>query len=128
MTKAQPLPPSVSRSSGTNGYIQSILEDFNMADCNPAAIPIEGNLRLSKTMCADFPERKVCMAGVPYHKLVGNLLYLTVATRPDISYVVSVLCRFVDNPDPLHRGATKRPVVPQGLLWSQAGPFALIFA
>ena len=38
------------------------------------------------------------MKSVPYRKLVGKLLYLTVATCPDIAYVVGVLCQFVENP------------------------------
>jgi len=90
------------------GYIQSILEDFNMADCNPVATPMEENLKLSKAMCPDSPEKKEGMANVPYRELIGKLLYLAVATRPDISYAVGVLCRFVDNPGPLHWGAAKR--------------------
>ena len=90
------------------GYIQSILEDFNMADSNPAPTPMEESPKLSKTMCADTPERKAEMANVPYRELVGKLLYLAVATRPDISYAVGVLCRFVENPGPQHWGAAKR--------------------
>lgn len=29
---------------------------------------------------------------------LGKLLYLSIATRPDISYAVGVLCRFSENP------------------------------
>jgi hypothetical protein len=35
-------------------------------------------------------------------------MYLAVATRPDISYTIGVLCRFVENPGPEHWGAAKR--------------------
>jgi hypothetical protein len=38
------------------------------------------------------------MKPYPYRELVGKPLYLAVATRPDIAYVVGVLCRFVENP------------------------------
>jgi len=48
------------------------------------------------------------MKAVPYRKLVGKLLYLAVATRPDIAYVVGVLCRFVENPGEAHWNAAKR--------------------
>jgi len=44
------------------------------------------------------------MAKVPYCELVGKLLYLVVATRPDISYAVGVLCRFIKNPGHKHWG------------------------
>lgn len=72
-----------------------------MADCNPALMSMEENLKLSRTMCADTPEEKAEMANVPYRELVGKLLYLAVATRPDISYTVAVLCRFVESPGSL---------------------------
>ena len=47
------------------------------------------------------------MAKVPYCELVGKLIYLAVATHPDISYSISVLCCFVENPGPEHWGAAK---------------------
>ena len=90
------------------GYIKSILEDFNMSDCNPSATPMEQNIKLSKTMSPTSPEEQAEMKKVPYRKLVRKLLYLAVATHPDISYAVGVLCRFVENPGHLHWGATKR--------------------
>ena len=90
------------------GYIRSILEGFNMADCNPTSTPMEEGLKLSKMMCLDTPEKREAMLNVPYCELVGKLLYLAVVTHPDISYAVGVLCRFVDNPGSLHWGATKR--------------------
>ena len=99
---------SYSISLSQPGYIQSILEDFNMADCNPASTPMEEGLKLSKTMCPDTTEKREAMLNVPYCELVGKLLYLAVVTCPDISYAVGVLCRFVDNPGSLHWGAAKR--------------------
>ena len=90
------------------GYIKSILEEFNMADCNPAPTPMEENARLSLRMCPDDVVHKAQMAKVPYRELIGKLIYLAVATRPDISYAIGVLCRFVENPGPEHWGAAKR--------------------
>jgi len=40
--------------------------------------------------------------------LVGKLLYLAIATRPDIAYIIGVLCRFVENPGMAHWDAAKR--------------------
>ena len=47
------------------------------------------------------------MKKVPYRELVGKLLYLAVATHPNISYAIGVLCHFVENPGHLHWGAAK---------------------
>ena len=90
------------------GYIQSILDEFNMADCNPVSTPMEENIKLSVRMSPTDSEGKALMAKVPYRELIGKLIYLAVATRPDISYAIGVLCRFVENPGPEHWGAAKR--------------------
>jgi hypothetical protein len=84
------------------GYIESILEDFAMSDCNPSAMPIDEGLKLSVRISPSHPEEKADMKRAPYRVLIGKLLYLEVATRPDISYVVGVLFRFVENPGQDH--------------------------
>jgi hypothetical protein len=90
------------------GYIESILEQFGMSECNPALTPMEENQRLSASMSPDTPERQAEMKPCPYRELIGKLLYLAIATRPDISYTVGVLCRFVENPGMEHWLAAKR--------------------
>jgi hypothetical protein len=47
------------------------------------------------------------MVGVPYINAVGALLYLAIATCPDISYTVGVLSQFSKNPGPCHWTAVK---------------------
>ena len=47
------------------------------------------------------------MKDVPYVSAVGALLYLAIATRPDIAHTVSVLCRFNHNPGMEHWKAVK---------------------
>ena len=42
-----------------------------------------------------------------YRQLVGSLIYLTI-TRPDISYVVGILSRFMHKPCEGHWSAAKR--------------------
>ncbi len=101
------------------GYIKSIIDDFNMGDCNPVATLMEQNIKLSKTMCPASPEEQAEMKKVPYCELVGKLLYLAVATCPDISYAVGILCRFIENPGHLHWGTAKQ------LLWYLKGMVGL---
>ena len=69
---------------------------------------MEENIKLSIRMSPADAEGKALMAKVPYRELIGKLIYLAVATRPDISYAIGVLCRFVENPGPEHWGAAKR--------------------
>jgi len=89
------------------GYIRSILDDFRMSDCNPLLTPMDEGTRLSISMSPQTPEEKLNMKAIPYCKLVGKLLYLAVATWPDIAYVVGMLCHFVENPGEAHWNAAK---------------------
>ena len=43
-----------------------------------------------------------------YQSIIGSLLYLAVATRPDIAYVVGVLSKFCSKPSEAHLTAAKR--------------------
>ena len=43
-----------------------------------------------------------------YSQIIGSLMYLASATRPDISYAVSKLSRFVSNPGDDHWRALER--------------------
>ena len=47
------------------------------------------------------------MQDKPYASIVGALMYLAVATRPDIAYAVGALARFNSNPGPAHWTALK---------------------
>lgn len=78
-----------------------------MSDCKPVSTPIELGLRLSASQCPANDEEKEAMASVPYINAVGALMYLAVATRPNIAYAVSVLSRFNSNPGPEHWKAVK---------------------
>ena len=88
-------------------YLQSILDKFNMSDCNPMSMPMEENIKLSVCMCLTDPEGRAAMAKDLYHELIRKLIYLAVATHPNISYAISVLCQFVENPGPEHWGTAK---------------------
>ena len=47
------------------------------------------------------------MFKVPYANAVGCLMYLMVCIRPDISYAISVVSRFMANPGKEHWNAVK---------------------
>lgn len=42
------------------------------------------------------------MNSIPYRSLMGNLMYLSCHTRPDISYSVGVLARYITEPAVVH--------------------------
>lgn len=82
-------------------YAKEILKRFKMEDCNPVAIPMEIGSKLSR-----FDEGEKVDAEL-YRSLVGCLRYLT-CTRPDITYSVGVVSRYMENPRQTHWKAIKR--------------------
>ena len=66
-----------------------------------------------------------------YQKLVGSLIYLTL-TRPDISYAVSVMSRYMQNPKKPHLEAIRRilryvkSTIDYGLLYKKGGDNKLV--
>ena len=45
---------------------------------------------------------------MPYHTAIGSLMYLMVGTRPDLSYAVSLVLRFLAKPRQSHWNAVKQ--------------------
>ena len=69
--------------------------------------PMDPGLRLSVSQVPLTPQDIEYMRTVPYINAVGALMYLAIATRPDIAYSVNVLCRFSSNPGVDHWKAVK---------------------
>jgi len=88
-------------------YILDILERFGFSDCSPIGTPLDPGMRLTVEDGPSTPEEVAYMKKVPYIHAVGSLMYLAVATRPDIAYAVGVLARFNSNPGPLHWKAVR---------------------
>ncbi|POM59370.1 Integrase catalytic core protein [Phytophthora palmivora] len=91
-------------------YCEEILERFSFQDAHPSRIPMETNMRLT-VKDTDVGGRKEEPANgkkFPYRELVGSLMYLTTCTRPDLSFSVGQLSRYVQNPTQQHIGAAKR--------------------
>eukprot|EP00253_Pinus_taeda_P030687 PITA_30687 len=72
-----------------------------MENCKPAPSPFHSRAKLSVTCTS--PEVDATL----YHQLVGKLLYIT-HTRPDLSFDVDLVARFMQNPREIHWKETKR--------------------
>ncbi|XP_032798447.1 secreted RxLR effector protein 161-like [Daphnia magna] len=53
-------------------------------------------------------EEKLDVSNIPYREAVGCLLYLSITCRPDISFAVSQVAKFCQNPGRPHWNAVKR--------------------
>nr|GEU84829.1 hypothetical protein [Tanacetum cinerariifolium] len=82
-------------------YARKILKEVGMEDCNSTSYPMEKDLKLSKAK--DEPKVKATQ----YQKVVGCLRYL-LHTRPDLTYSVGVVSRYMQNPRESHAYVIKK--------------------
>ena len=64
--------------------------------------PLDPGSKLSIADCPQTEEDAALMRSKPYAEAVGTLMYIAIATRPDIAYAVGVLSRFSSNPGVAH--------------------------
>lgn len=81
-------------------YAKNILNKTRMIDCNATRSQMEHKLRLSKGEEGELVNPK------EYKSIVGALRYLT-HTRPDLSFTVGVVSRFMEKPTVKHLQAVK---------------------
>eukprot|EP00253_Pinus_taeda_P016265 PITA_16265 len=72
-------------------YAKNLVDRFRMQDCKLATTPMESGLKLSAQSSSPLVDETL------FRQLVGSLIYLT-ATRPDISFAVSYISRFISDP------------------------------
>lgn len=82
-------------------YARKVLNRFNMANCNAVATPSDSAQNLG-----DFDAE--AEMNFPYREAVGSLMYLAMATRPDISFAVGNVSRHMEKPSVVHVNAVKR--------------------
>ena len=84
--------------------INTLLERAGMLDCNPTSTPCAANMVFSKQDCPETPDPQSC---TKYRKLVALANFISNWTRPDITFTVNKLCKFMSNPGPVHWAALK---------------------
>ena len=76
-------------------YIQDLLTTTGMLGAKPVGSPMDQNVVLDDTRSPKVEDIK------RYKSLIGNLIYLTM-TRPNITFVVSVLSQYMQDPQQCH--------------------------
>jgi hypothetical protein len=82
-------------------YMEKVLSRFEFSDCQPTPTPYDPSVLLRKN-------RRIARDQLRYSQIIGSLMYLTSAIRPDISFVVCQLSRFVSNSGDDHWRALER--------------------
>lgn len=82
-------------------YIESVIDKFNLSEAKGCSTPVDVNIKLSKN-------DNETVSNFPYREAVGALLFLSSVSRPDITYAVNLVSRYVSNPGAIHVNALKR--------------------
>ncbi|XP_049410533.1 uncharacterized mitochondrial protein AtMg00810-like [Solanum stenotomum] len=106
-------------------YASDLLKRFGLVNCKSVATPMNMNEKLQQEDGTGQANAR------SFRSLVGGLIYLA-HTRPDISYSVGVVSRFMSNPSKHHFGAAKRILhyvagtLEYGISYSQVSNFRLL--
>ena len=82
-------------------YALEILDDYGILAAKLDPVPMEPNMKLSRE------DGDLLIHPTSYQRMIGRLVYLTI-TRPDISYFVQLLNRFMDSPRKPHLDAANK--------------------
>ena len=83
-----------------SAYAKKVIKEARLEDCNPTKTAMEPGLKLDKE------DESEPVNETEYRKLIGSLRYLT-HTRPDITYAVGYVSRFMEKPKTTHMKAVK---------------------
>src|SRR6266481_3998826 len=83
-------------------YIDSILQRFEMMNCNPVVTPTDKGSHLQDGDTAAYENKK------QYQALTGSLTYAAMSTRPDIGYITQFLSQSNKGPSQNEWNAVKR--------------------
>jgi hypothetical protein len=82
-------------------YVEKVLSHFGYKESKPSPTPYDLNLVLQKN-------KRIGRDQLRYSHMIGSLMYLASATRPDISFAMSKLSWFTSNPGDDHWCALER--------------------
>ena len=85
--------------------IKTLLERADMTDCNPVPTPCVNNIVWTKEDCPKTPDQPDKVT--KYRALIALANFIACWTRPDITYTVNKLCKFMSNPGVVHWQALK---------------------
>lgn len=78
-----------------------------MSKRRPVSTPLAAHFKISSEFCSKTDEELELMSNIPYSSAVGSLMYVMVCTRPDLTYAVSMVSRYMHNPGKYHLDVVK---------------------
>ena len=91
-----------------HNYIDDLIKLYGLNNEKPVDLPILPNHKLTIDLADEQEALRVPIDDTKYRQAIGKLMYLMVCTRPDISYAVSALSRFMSEPKEKHWRCVKQ--------------------
>ena len=76
-------------------YVEKVLSRFGFMDSKPSPTPYDPSVTLRKN-------KKIGGDHLRYSQIIGSLMYLASTARPEMSFAVSKLSRYMSNPGDDH--------------------------
>ncbi|GJZ23122.1 retrovirus-related pol polyprotein from transposon TNT 1-94 [Tanacetum coccineum] len=89
-------------------YLRRVLKRFRFdKQTKRVSTPLASQFKISAAMSPKNDTERAYMENVPYANDVGNLMYVMICTRPDISHAVGMVSMYMHNPGKGHWQAVK---------------------
>jgi hypothetical protein len=79
-------------------YWEHVIHRFDLEHITPRNTPLPTGITLDSNMSPKTDTERRQMDGKPYRAVLGSVMWGQLATRPDLSFTVSLLARFQSNP------------------------------
>lgn len=83
-------------------YCERVLCTYDFWSLNPTSTPLLLGIGLERIPYPLPPSDHLYMSDKPYREVLSSMMWAGSSTRPDISFAVSYLARFQDNPGKVH--------------------------
>jgi len=83
-------------------FVDELAVQYHQTTAPTAPTPLSSSFEFTGEDCPSTAADKEEMAHLPYRSLVGALMYIMIGTRPNISFAVSYLSRYLINPGKWH--------------------------
>ena len=83
-------------------YINKLLKKFNMEDSKPKQTVCDMNVNKLLGQTRETDKKTESMKIERYREIVGSLIYIMTATRPDLCFIVTKLSQYLSMPDDTH--------------------------
>ncbi|XP_038885973.1 secreted RxLR effector protein 161-like [Benincasa hispida] len=106
-------------------YCHKMLKIFRMNESKSVTTPLVSHFKLSLEHAPQTDDERDQMQVVPYANVVGNLMYLMVCTISDLAHCLSVVSRYMADPESYHWQAVEwilryiKGTVSYGLLYTK---------